>query len=76
VSVTTTSETALQTWAKDNTIPFPVGMIQGDKDEARFVWSVKSLPWLVLSDRGHMVTAEGFAPDELNRRLDGEGVKP
>ncbi len=76
VSVTTTSDAALQAWAKENSIPFPVGMIQGDKDETLFVWSVKSLPWLVLSDSGHMVTAEGFAPDELNRRLDVEGAKP
>lgn len=76
VSVMATSDTALQTWAKENKIPFPVGTIQGDRDETLFTWSAKSLPWLVLSDNSHTVTAEGFNLDELDRKLDGEGAKP
>jgi hypothetical protein len=46
-----------------------VGMIQGDREEVLFTWSAKSLPWLVLTDANHIVTAEGFAPNELDRKM-------
>ena len=68
VSVSTRDDTALQSWAKQNQIPFPVGIIQGDKDETLFTWSVKSLPWLVLTDGDHTVTADGFNPAEVDQR--------
>jgi uncharacterized GH25 family protein len=68
---------ALQAWAKENRIPFPTGTIDGDRDEVLATWSVKSLPWLILSDSGHSVTAEGFSLAELDRKLDGEpAAKP
>ncbi len=70
VNVSTGDGDALQTWARQNQLAFPVGTIQGDKDEVFFAWSVKSLPWLVLSDSGRTVTAEGFNPAELDRMLE------
>lgn len=77
VSVSTGDDAALQAWAKQNQIPFPVGAIDGDRDEVLAAWSVKSLPWLILSDSSHTVTAEGFNPAELAQRLDEEpGAKP
>jgi hypothetical protein len=59
----------LDEWIKKNNIPFPVGMVQGDEKETRFSWGVKSLPWLILTDRQHIVRAEGFALNELNDRI-------
>jgi len=59
----------LQKWAADSRIPFPVGAIQGDREEVSFTWSIKALPWLVLTNAGHTVTAEGFTPDELDKKL-------
>lgn len=56
---------SLNEWVKKNNIPFPVGMIQGDEEKTRFNWGVKSLPWLILTDRQHNVTAEGFGINEL-----------
>lgn len=70
VSVTPGDETALRAWVKQNAIPFPVGTIQGDRDETLWTWSVKSLPWLILTDINHKVTAEGFALDDLERQTD------
>lgn len=64
------SAAGLQKWAADGRIPFPVGMIQGDREEVLLTWSAKSLPWLVLTDAGHTVTTEGFTPDELDKKLD------
>jgi hypothetical protein len=35
----------------------------------RYQWSVKALPWLILTDKNHAVIAEGFGVDELNRKV-------
>jgi hypothetical protein len=62
----------LDEWIKESDIDFPVGMIQGDSEKTRFAWGVKSLPWLVLTDKEHIVIAEGFSFDELNEKLSKE----
>ncbi len=62
-------ENTLNDWVKNYNIPFPVGMVQGDEEKARFNWGVRSLPWLILTDRKHVVTAEGFGVNELNERI-------
>ena len=59
----------LDQWVKKNRIPFPVGMARDDETKARFTWGVKSLPWLILTDREHVVTAEGFGLAELGNEL-------
>ena len=60
----------LDVWMKKNNILFPVGMIEGKEEKTRFKWGVKSLPWLILTDREHKVVAEGFAFSELGDRID------
>jgi hypothetical protein len=60
----------LQAWAKDNNLPFPVGSITGNIETIRTAWGVKALPWLILTDRNHIVTAEGFGLDELGKKLE------
>jgi hypothetical protein len=57
---------ALRDWTKDQSISFPVGIVEGDEEEICFAWGVKSLPWLILTDRKHVVTAEGFGLNELD----------
>ncbi len=59
----------LQTWAKDNNLSFPVGTITGDIEKIRTAWAVKALPWLILTDRSHVVCAEGFPIGELEEKL-------
>jgi hypothetical protein len=59
----------LDKWIEGNNISFPVGMIQGDEEKAKFAWGVRSLPWLILTDKKHIVTAEGFALTELDEKL-------
>lgn len=65
----------LDVWMKKNNILFPVGMVKDDEEKTRFNWNVKSLPWLILTDRKHIITAEGFGLDELDEkiRLTGNG---
>ncbi len=62
-------EKTLNEWIKNNNVPFPVGIVQGDEDKVRFNWDVKSLPWLVLTDKKHIVQAEGFNINELDGRI-------
>jgi hypothetical protein len=62
-------EDTLNEWLKINGIPFPVGIVQGDEEQIRFTWGVKSLPWLILTDTQHVVIAEGFSVIELDDKL-------
>ena len=62
-------EDKLDEWVKENNIPFSVGMVQGDEEKIRFTWGVKSLPWLILTDKKHIVQVEGFSINELNERI-------
>ena len=59
----------LDEWLKENNIPFTMGMIQDNEEQIRFNWSIKSLPWLILTDEEHIVTAIGFSVDELNEKM-------
>ena len=65
-------ENTLAEWLKENEMSFPVGMIDGDQQQTRFTWGIKSLPWLILTDKKHVVVAEGFAIGELEKNLKKE----
>lgn len=43
-------------------------MIQGDEEKIRFNWGVKSLLWLILTDKNHIIMAEGFNIAELSEK--------
>jgi hypothetical protein len=62
-------ESALNQWAKKYKIPFPVGMVQSNYEKARFSWGIRSLPWLILTDRTHIIRSTGFRFDELNAKI-------
>jgi len=69
VQATAHDEDALGSWVKKRAIPFPVGRMEGDVEKTRSTWGVHSLPWLILTDREHIVTAEGFSVNELDREI-------
>ncbi len=56
----------LDGWVRDSNINFPVGMAQTDEKKTQIAWGVQSLPWLILTDKNHIVKAEGFAYGDLN----------
>ena len=62
-------EEKLNEWMNKNDIQFPVGMVRSDEDKIHFTWGVRSLPWLVLTDQEHIVRAEGFSIDELDKKI-------
>ncbi len=60
---------ALTQWLDTNKVPFKAGTIAGDIDKTRLAWGVASLPHLILTDKKHMVVAEGFGLDELDKQV-------
>jgi hypothetical protein len=56
----------LDKWVRDNGLPFSIGAVWGDVEIMQHGWGIKSLPWMILSDRNHIVTAEGIGLDELD----------
>jgi len=62
-------ENKLNEWIEKYDITFQVGMLQGDVEKTRFDWGVRSLPWLILTDRKHVVRAEDFGVNELNVKI-------
>ena len=65
-------ENKINEWVKKYNISFSVGMVEGDQDKTRFIWGVRSLPWLILTDKEHIVTAEGFSLAELDEKLNSD----
>ena len=60
---------ALRSFAATNQLNFPVGMISTDEAKTQFTWSVKARPWLILTDKDHLIRAEGFGVAELAEKL-------
>jgi Leucine-rich repeat (LRR) protein len=71
VQASKVEQSKLDEWIKEHEITFPVGMIEADQEKTRLAWGVKSLPWLILTDKEHIVTAEGFSIDELDEKIKG-----
>ena len=60
---------SLNEWLIENKVPFTIRTIQGKEEQVRFNWGVKSLPWLILTDKKHIVIAEGFSVNELDEKI-------
>ena len=60
---------ALAAWKKEAALPFPIGLMKGNRDKTRAAWGAAALPWLILTDAHRKVTDEGFAPGELDEKL-------
>ena len=65
---------SLEAWAKKSKIALPVGTVAGDVEEMKYTWAVRSLPWLILTDREHIVRAAGFAVGELDKIMEQAGI--
>jgi hypothetical protein len=56
-------------WAEELHDHCRTGAIQGDSSQILFTWGVRSLPWLIFADAGHIVRAQGFRADELDEKV-------
>lgn len=75
IQVSRVEQAELDEWMKENGIYFTVGMNWDSVAEIRFKWGVKSLPWLILTDKKHVVVAEGFSIDDLDEKITKSGKK-
>ncbi len=66
-----TDSPACDPWAKEAGDYCRTGTIEGNSKQIQLTWGVRSLPWLILTDNRHVVTAEGFPVNELDDRLKG-----
>jgi len=66
---------SLDAWAKKYDITVPVGTVAADVQEVKYTWAVQSLPWLILTDREHVVRAAGFPLSQLDRTLEQAGLQ-
>ena len=47
-----------------------VVMIESNEEQTRFTWGVRLLPWLILTNKEHIVITEGFSISELDEKVD------
>ena len=59
----------LDEWIRENKVAFPVGMIADQEEQVCFDWGVKSLPWLILTDKNHIISSSGFSVNELDNKI-------
>jgi hypothetical protein len=55
--------------AEEYGLPFPTARIKDDEKTTQLKWCVKSLPWLILTDRQHTIIAEGFGLEEFDGKI-------
>ena len=61
---------AFGAWKKAAALPYPVGRFSGDADKTRAVWGAVALPWIILTDKTHRVSAQGLQPEEVASKVD------
>lgn len=69
IQATKCDKKTLDEWLRENNVSFPIGKIKGNAEKTQFAWGVRSLPWLILADEGHRVTAEGLTLQALEVEL-------
>jgi len=59
----------LKQWLKGRSVVTPIGSIKGDAAKATFAWGVQGLPWLILADKDHTVTAGGLGTEPQRKEM-------
>ena len=67
VQVADVEDKVVDEWVKENKIPFAIGRSAAEKGKSTFDWGVKSMPWLILTDRGHINSCRVRQSIFLNR---------
>jgi hypothetical protein len=69
IQASNVNENELKGWTTTNGISFPVILSEANEQHTQLSLAAKSLPWLILTDNRHIVTAEGFGLDELDEKM-------
>ena len=70
VGATGSEKKQVDAWAKQHSITVPVGSLFKELlNDIRRAWGIETLPRLILTDRNHVIIAEGFALEELEAKI-------
>ena len=67
------ADDAFKAWKQEAAMTFPIGCFKGEDEKSRAAWGAGALPWLILTDKTHRVTDEGFDLDELDAKIKAVG---
>ncbi len=56
---------------KKTGVTFAVGMIGANEEKVKSQWGIDGLPWLILTNKQHIVKASGFVVAEITEKLEG-----
>lgn len=73
IQVTEIEQETLDQWLSRYEIPFRRCCLKGGFEKVKRQWGVQSLPWLVLTDKQHVVRVEGFGINELETKIQALG---
>lgn len=59
----------LDKWLAENKIPFACGILSADPAKAAFELGAQEMPWLILTNKEKIVTAEGFPLGQLTEKI-------
>jgi len=70
VQASKTDKNSYNDWIKEHNINIPMSSIEAYSEITRYNWGVKALPWLILTNKEHIVTEEGLSINELYKKTD------
>jgi Leucine-rich repeat (LRR) protein len=76
VHVASPERPSIKEWLAAQNVPFAVGTVKSEPEQTRLQWGFRSLPWLILTDRQHLVVAEGITWEELARTIAADAGNP
>ncbi len=69
VQAAVTSDEIFNGWKSASPVSFPVGRVTEKSAKTKWASDVSALPWLILTDAGHKIAAEGFPLDDLDAQI-------
>ena len=63
------AEPKLIAWLKENKIQPTIGTNAANLPKLRQTWGVKALPWMILTDKEHVVVDDGFLISGLDEKI-------
>ena len=70
IQIGRTDRAELGKWIEEKHIAFPVHATEADEQTLRLTWGIRSLPWLILADRAHVVVTEGLQPAQIEEGIE------
>jgi hypothetical protein len=69
VQAAVTSDEIFNGWKSASPVSFPVGRVTEKSAKTKWASEVAAFPWLILTDAGHKIVAEGFPLDDLDAQI-------